>query len=612
MSFENLWAWPLLLLPPLAFLKLRVFKRDRTLASLLYFRDLVRREWLPRWELEVTRERWIYALLLLVGAVIALGPVLPLPTERVLLVLDDSASMQAVAADGKSRFEHARRALLTAGRAQLVTGGEVRLQLLWGPNSALEGIAEAGELERELASTTPRAYGGTLATRLEGILGQAKADGVTRVILATDHPLAPQSEYGGLEWIDITAVIEPGGLFSTPARHRLVLRNFSSETADAVTITLSEMSDRVGSPVMGPFSLAPGEAKRLSLERLLTGAGLVGSGPHWLSVRAPDDALGLDDGLWVFPHRDREIQVLLIRCKPGGALWPWLTPHPEIRRVIVDDPQQRPGGHWDLVIHDRCPNPPWLSDVTTDTIVIAPNPGNDRTPHKVRWQSAWYDNPIMRDIKPLYGMLLHHPRLGEVPDADWFMPLFSQSQIAIRGLGGQAPAVMKPAYAAERAGKRYLYLGFDAHFYCDSTRHGGGTFRQDDCLSMVFLLMNAMEWMTGEGPSATRYLPAGAMYAGTGRGKPTLLDTQGDPFPPMSETASARWVLDAPGHYLYRSDIRKEHLSVGLLDERESELAPRPVRLQQDWDLAASGSRSRPVWRWLVGLLVLLGIAESL
>ena len=106
-GFSFLWAVPLVLAPVLAFLALQARRQRLDVSSLLLFRDLPRRSTFQNLSMTHKWHRWLYALMFAVMALIALGLSALLPAPKRLIVVDTSASMQAEAGGGQSRFDRA-------------------------------------------------------------------------------------------------------------------------------------------------------------------------------------------------------------------------------------------------------------------------------------------------------------------------------------------------------------------------------------------------------------------------------------------------------------------------------------------------------------------------
>ncbi|MGB1148356.1 MAG: vWA domain-containing protein, partial [Alphaproteobacteria bacterium] len=102
-----LWAIPFILAPILAFLALQARRQRLDVSSLLLFRDLPRRTTFQNLSMTHKWHRWLYALMFAILALIALGLSALLPAPKRLIVVDTSASMNADAGGGETRFDKA-------------------------------------------------------------------------------------------------------------------------------------------------------------------------------------------------------------------------------------------------------------------------------------------------------------------------------------------------------------------------------------------------------------------------------------------------------------------------------------------------------------------------
>lgn len=621
MNFHNLWALPLLLLPILAFLNLRKQKTEQIVPSLLYFRDLSGRQWLPSLVFVHRWERWIYALILFLGALIALNLYFKLPSQRTLLILDDSASMQVIPTHEKSRFELAKQKLQAEGEKIQRLSGQVRMVPLWGSADHFEFTNNPTELNQQIDNMKVLSTGGLLENRLPNLLAEARHQSVGQVVIATDRPLGTIPHVEGIKWIDvteteepltnlaITSIKQPQKLYDIPAQTQLTLANFSASPTQDIQLLIKTSDDKLKIPFGPAFTMGANTVKIIDLEPLPEALQAMRNQPLKISVTHQEDVLALDNSVWLLPRNTSPLQVLLIPCQSSDMLWRWLFPHPEIRLTKTQDKEEEKKlisqGNWDIIIYDGCPNPPRITEIIGHTIIIAPANSPDEAPVIVQWQSAWYDNPLLQDIKPLDRVRLHRPQRRRIPEAEWVMPLFSQHQYIYRqGSPSQQSGLSELTYAVENEkGQRLLYLGFDAHFHCDSEIHGGGTFRQDDCLSMIFLLMNTLQWMAPKPSDIHLYLPTGRIYQAKGLGEHQIfLWPNNKPLSTLSPT-SQQWLLSDSGRYHYQSDTHTQWLSVGLFDSVESSLSRPPVNPHPAWRISGSSNQSQPIWRWLLWAL---------
>lgn len=176
MTWLNLWALPLLILPLLAFIHRRKIRQQHDVPSLLYYRDLVPKRVFPSLQFMLRKERIIYACLLLLAVIIMLDPVIRGRAERTLLVLDNSASMGASHEQRTQRWDTAIKQAKSAASAALSSGDSVAVVPLLNRKTVPTYVREPAELEQQFAKLTLLNWGARLERRVPELLAIKKRD----------------------------------------------------------------------------------------------------------------------------------------------------------------------------------------------------------------------------------------------------------------------------------------------------------------------------------------------------------------------------------------------------------------------------------------------------
>lgn len=299
-AFAGLVAIPALL----AIYWLRFRYRPQPVSSLLFWRDIPEsRDAGIRWQklqLPLLFFLELLAMLALVGAALGLRVLLPERSRPLIVILDDSLSMQAGRPSARERAERELRDLLRHRRF-----ASVRL-LLAGPTPQWLGqaVTNLGELEPMLALWRCRqpsaAIGRALSTAREW--GGREA----LLLVLTDTPPKDPIEAGTLQWwafgqahanLAFVHAVRTAG----SERDHVVLEiaNFSEQAA-TVTLTL-----RLAGSVeqVNTITIQPGETQSLHYT----------VPPQIAVVEAilPEDALEADNQVWLVRHSPPPVHVAI-------------------------------------------------------------------------------------------------------------------------------------------------------------------------------------------------------------------------------------------------------------------------------------------------------------
>ena len=314
-------------------------------------------------------------------------------------------------------------------------------------------------------------------------------------------------------------------------------------------------------------------------------------------LSTPGDILAADDRAALFPHGAGTVRVLLV--SPGDLFLERalaLEPSVKLDRAAVVPATEQAGtsgdSAYDLVIFDgvepqtvKVPAV-WSFGGVGDAALPVTDDGPSARPHVVAWKR---DDPVLR-YADLQGVLIEKARRVQ-----------AKPEGRVLAQGSDGPLVV----ASERGGRRALYLGWsllDSDFPLR--------------LSFPIFVDNALNWLTQSGSQVGGGLsvragqpftlaaaqPGEALTLQAPDGGKTSLDT-------ISGVATIR-SADQTGTYVVSGPKFHKEIAVNLLDEAESDVAPRPTLDLSGRAVAAHGSllTLAETWRPLV-LLVLLVLA---
>ena len=509
--FTQPLALLLVVLLPLAFLVLLLRNLQMKVGSLLLFRDLPQRVLFQNFLLKHQLHRWLYVGIFALLILIAAGLSLPQPGQRHVIVIDDSASMSALIDPNEPNagtvWDQASAVVArTAQRAQGLGQAVVLVRLSdfgligddgrAGTQETVRGtLAEALDDDRlavqldALAGARPRALPLDVADRTASLGGLVGAQGVGRLTVVTDRALDAQATLGrGIVWVDVTDATPKTNLGFVAVREKqdpfdrgtqVVLQNFSSTPITDARLELRSINNPVSVPVLTGINLAPNAQLELDAARLRARAEILGAGPLRLSVVHPDDALPVDNHLWLVNPSESQMNVAMVRCQGDAPLFDQLLSVDGLRfqnfgditslaevitagdpigdrdedilaeerdrenhRLDTDLLANQQGAEnqlqsFDLVIYDRCLVPPLYEELAADSIVVEVQvnssggsfdriePSDAEAVVRVAWQAPSSRSPLLTGVRSLIDLPLVSQTVRPLPQAYQVVGLLS-------------------------------------------------------------------------------------------------------------------------------------------------------------------------------------------
>jgi hypothetical protein len=328
--------------------------REQPVSSLLLWQGLIQPGG-AGCQRERLRAPWLLALELLAIALLALAAAVPLLTAQtagrsVIVILDDSMSMAATDASGRSAQDRAREQF----DALLDRYSPSRSALILAPGSpsllgmSFESMAQA---EEALENWTARSGSADLLGAIR--LGLNLATEATDIVVLTDHTPRADIDLGPrVRWIALGETAPNVGFTSAarsttgPPSAIIELTNFSEQPASRAIIVETTGSE----PRTQTVSLDPGQTARYRLPI---------SAETEVTLRLdPPDALEADDVLTLVPEDTRPVSVDIRAAGPTltQAAERWLSADPDATRsavsapelLITDDLDPAPAGAWPI------------------------------------------------------------------------------------------------------------------------------------------------------------------------------------------------------------------------------------------------------------------------
>jgi len=489
--------------------------------------------------------------------------------ERLLIVLDVSASMQAREADG-TRFELARRRA-RALVAQLMSGDEVMLVtaaerahvvLRWTADHALA----QGRLESLEPLDTPTA----LAPALELALGERAARPETRVFVLTDLPReasgVSRERVALVDYVQIgrtddnvaiagLALDRPAFRDAAEASMTVLVRSYSGRPHEVV------LEARVGDRPWARRTLAL--APRASEHVLLTDP--PGTGAVEVALRT-GDALAVDDRAVAWLADEPPLDALVVTTSPELAdAFARLADGLPGARVRVRDPTEwtrDDGAH--VAVLDGVDAP----DVPIPALYVEPPPGHPLCPTDPAVDDAavadWdADHPALRGLDALEAVTL--PRAHPLRDPGWARTLV---------VAATARRAFPLLVAGERAGRRVACLGARPAASADG-------------LPLLVVVLNALRWLEE---------PADGVPLAVETGVPVVVD----------ETGSGDHPVVLAEHAGFQR-VGARLVAANLIDDRESDIGR-----SESGEWPAAESRRQTVGRRELGWWLFVAAAVLL
>lgn len=576
-----LFLIPLLLIPYL----IRRKPRRVVFSSLLLLRDFSSRSLGRPWGVLHLPPIFFLQLLLLLLLILALAePVFSVRPLKIAVILDNSASMQALEDQNggqKSRFELAQEQARDLLR-DLSSKTQVDIYLTaprlerFGQEASAPGEASAiiGALRPYDLGEPPDSYGDELSRLV-------REKGYERIFLLTDHPVGGQDRV-----IRVLSVGRP--------KDNLAITSFQIARP---SFTSAPMEARV--------EITSFSSKEEKIRLLLKGGGKILS-TRALTVGSRKSAAVSLEGFPAYPAYEAEIEIndglaldnhrFAIAPAAGGLVILGISPRPEALdslrsiagvslKVISPEAYEKSRGEDHSAEIFLFSAPAFLPKKHT-LFVLPPK-----------------ENPLVAVEKNLSKPVIAswrepHPLTRYVNFA-LFRPAYARS---LKPLSFGEAVIEAPegalAVALEHQGFRYLVLGFDPFPYLGKEN-----------LPMSIFTLNLLEWFY-EGLAGSSAATGEPIRLGGRSDKGFMVTPKGEKFLLEGEqNIFSRTFFQ--GFYEAVRGEKKELLAVNLRDVRESDLSnPAPIQLREE--PAASGSRSFffSVWPYILLLSILLLLLE--
>ncbi len=431
----------------------------------------VRRRLAQRW-------RWWLSLLLalVIATLLALAAMRPeaagssTGARDLVVVVDNSITMNAMRSDGKTRFEHAVAAARSAIRkappgTRFLVSDTLRLASTGGfvQSEAALRLLDSMEAGNGTKAWFPELELLPEAARERDVL--FFTDGVTAVA----HPAAVTtvSSFERAPNLGITAFnLRPLPTDATRYEAFVEVGNAATVAVEA-TVTVSGPGR---DPRSKPVRLPPRGFATVSVPVADFGGGALQA-----TVESADDRLALDDTAYAFLPFNRSMRVALV-TSGNAPLEAALRLDPRLRLTVLSPPQYAAKGGYDAYVFDRfAPAAPPLAPVLAFR------------PPQTKWLAA-HGSSLAAPVAGSW--LADHPVLDNVSLAD----VQIDRAVALQGVDAQSgvlartPSGQALVIASDRAPRR-LAVGFsgeDSNFASQA--------------SFPVFLANAMQWLTEEIP----------------------------------------------------------------------------------------------------------------
>lgn len=575
LAFQLLYALPLLIVPYL----LRERGKRVVVSALFLYQGLSTSARQRLWgRLQLTPMFFLQLLILLLLIFAAARPFLSRHGEKVALVLDTSASMQARAPNGEGTLFDVAKNQATLALDTIPDADTVHLFTIAPLPAPVSAPADTRmQLRQELAqirvTDAPDSSDEVLSAFFSQLLEER---GFQRIFFFTDRSLTTPT---GTDALTVVTLGGPQPNLGISA-FRLHRSPFFPDQVDATVVVTGAnqlsgwsvgIEDQDTGKVLQSQSFTKGESLTFSFSRL----------PLATTYRARlfvEDGLAVDNEAYAVLPALTAVPVLLVSPSTGAARSLRQIPNLTIESVSPQDYSPAKAGGFPLVLfHLTTPEtlPP------TNAAFILPPDGNTlfplgkaaARPAVTQWLTA---HPLTRYVtfsllSPAYAQAL--------------LPV-SWCTAVISGTGG--PLVL----AGESEGRRYVAVGFDVLPYLGKQN-----------LPTSILTLNILGWLAdqaGQPPG----LKTGVLLPVAGESTRVQLPN-GEAVSPHGGTIP----LNSQGIYTLNENESERRLAVNLTNAEESRLgrslslatipSPPPV---------APETTGQPVWPWLLmAALLLLG-----
>jgi hypothetical protein len=566
---------PLLLIPYL----IKGRPRRQVFSSLMLLKEFASRSSGRTWGRLYLPPIFFLQLLLLLLLVLALGePVFSVRPIKVAIVLDNSASMQALEGR-KSRFELAQDA---ASGILRDLGARARVDLyLLVPR--LERIGEEamapGKLMALIRTLSPYDMGDSVTNYGDRFSRLVEEKGYERLFFLTDHPV--QGQGGVIKAVSLGApkdnlaissfeLFRPSlGKISALLEARVEVTSFSSREGK-VKVALKGAGKILASKAL---TVAPGKVATASFEGLPLH-------PYYEAEIDAKDALALDNHRFAVPSLSADLKILAVSPRPQSLAT--LTSIPGVTLRVIspegyaksEDPQ-----HSLEIFHFSTP-------------ATLPR-------HHALFILPPKDNPLVAEEKSLSRPVISswrdpHPLTRYVNFA-LFRPNYART---LRPLSVGETIIQSPegalAIAFESQGYRYLVLGFDPFPYLG---------RQN--LPVSIFTFNLLGWFY-EGRGGSSFATGEPLELKDA----TLVTPQQEKFQSRKGSPLFSRTFDQGLYQIIRGG-EKEWIAINLASPKESDLNnPVPVDLTEETSRPGSRSSVFSLWAYLLLLSILLLLLE--
>lgn len=575
-----LFLLPLLLVPYLV----KRAPRRRIFSSLLLLRDLSSRSLGRPWGRLHLPPLFFLQLLLLILLILALAePVFSIRPLKIAIVLDNSASMQALENQNggqKSRFELAQERTRALLRDFLPTA---RIDLYrtvprlerFGGEAVTPGAATA-----LIAALRAYDLGEPAGDYGEAISRLVEEKGYERTYFVTDHPVQGQGQA-----IKVLSVGRAQGNLAITSFH-LARPSFSS-TQLAARVEITNFSSREekaslilkagGKPLASrAFTVASRASVAASFE------GFPAHSAYEAEIEARD-ALALDNRRFAVPPQSKGLEILVISPRPKE--FDSLRSIPGLNLKVISPEsydKSRGEGHALEIFHFSSP----AILPQKHAIFILPPEKNPMVAVGASLSrpviSSWREpHPLTRYInfalfRPTYARTLNPLSFGDA--------VIEAPQGAL-------------GITLEQKGFRYLALGFDPFPYLGPAN-----------LPVSIFTLNLLEWFN-EGSGASHTATGGPLYLRLEQGA-VLVNPKGEKFS-LADGQSLFSQTFFQGIYEVVRGDEKELVAVNLQDVKESDLSnPVPIQLREQSRITGRRSFLFSLWPYFLLLAILLLLLE--
>jgi len=576
LAFQLLYALPLLIVPYL----LRERGKRVVVPALFLYRGLSASARRRLWgRLQLTPLFFLQLLILLLLIFAAAQPFLSRHDEKVALVLDTSASMQARAPNGEGTLFAAAKNQATLALDTIPNADSIHLFTSTPlPAPASAPADTRAQLRQELAQSTvtdaPDPSDEVLSAFFTQLLEER---GFQRVFFFTDRALAAPVGTDALTIVTLGGPqpnlgISAFRLYRSPFFPAQVDATVVVEGSEQLTGWSVGIEDHDTGKVLQSQSFTKGESQTFSFPRL----------PLATAYRARlfvEDGLAVDNEAYAVLPALASVPVLLVSPSTDAVKSLGQIPNLKVERISPQDYNPAKAAGFPLVLfHLTAPDtlPP------TNAAFILPPDGNTLfplgkpapRPAVTHWLTA---HPLTRYVT--FSLL--SPAYAQA-----FLPV-SWCTTVISGTVG--PLVL----AGENGGRRYVAVGFDLLPYLGKQN-----------LPASILTLNILGWLadqTGQPPG----LKTGVMLSIAGESASVQL--------PSGETVSPRGgtvPLNKQGIYTVNENGSERRIAVNLTNAEESRLG-RPLSLStiHTPPPVAPETTGQPLWPWLlVAAMLLLGV----